>query len=77
MAWLLFFTFIFMVSSPLLLAWLFWLTDKKTYKVVWRYDRMCYPSTTLVKARSPYDAWHKVEKQHAISIELIEVSKYV
>lgn len=76
-ALMLFLIFCIIVFLPVIIAGFVWADNKKVYRVVWRYDRLCYPSTTLVKAKSPYDAWHKVEKQHAISIELIDITEYV
>lgn len=68
-----------LAMAPLFPLWVDLLQNKskKVYVVVWRYDAFCHPSTVLVKAKSPYDAWRKVEKQHGISIELVEVKEYV
>ena len=76
-AWVCLFIFLFIISSPMTILLIFWLNDKKTYRVAWCYNRACYPSVTLVKAKNPYEAWRKVEKRHAIPIDLIEVSEYV
>ena len=69
--------FCIIVFLPVIIVGYVWADSKKVYRVVWRYDRLCHPSTTLVKAKNPYDAWRKVEKQHAISIELIDIIEYV
>ena len=68
---------IIMLSIPLGIIRFIILDSQKVYRVVWRYDALCHPSTTLVRAKDHYSAWQKVQKQHAISIDLVEVSEFV
>ena len=53
------------------------LDNQKVYRVVWRYDALSPSSTTLIKAKDRYSAWKKVQKRHAISIDLVEVNEFV
>ena len=46
---------------------------RKLYKVVWRHDRFCKPDVDIVKAKDMYSAWKKVERKHAVHIELLEI----
>lgn len=50
-------------------------TKKKIYIVIWRYDAMCPNTTTVVEAKSPAKAWNKVQKQHAIPIDLVSIEE--
>lgn len=59
----LFIVMVVLAISPLFPLWIDLLRDKskKVYVVIWRYDAFCHPSTVLVEAKSPYDAWREEE----------------
>lgn len=48
---------------------------KRTYVVIWRYDAMCSKTTVIVEAKSLTKAWKKVQKQHAIPIDLVSIEE--
>lgn len=49
--------------------------EKKLYKVVWRYDSFCTPTTEIVAAKDPAHAWKKIKKQHSLSIDLVSLKE--
>ena len=66
------------ILAPLVPLWIECLhKPKKIYVVTWRYDAFCHAQRELVQAKDPYTAWHKVKKQHAIPIDLMEIEEYV
>ena len=48
---------------------------KHIYKIVWRYDSFCPGSTVLIEANSPAKAWQKLQKKHAIPIDLVSIEE--
>lgn len=48
---------------------------KRTYVVTWRYDSFCPNTTVVVEAKSIAKAWKKVQKQHAIPIDLVSIEE--
>lgn len=73
MGFMLTITIILIGSSILLAKW-----DpkpKRTYVVFWRYDAMCPSTPVIVEAKSFAKAWKKVQKQHAIPIELVSIEE--
>ena len=49
--------------------------ERKLYKVIWRYDVFCSPTTEIVSAKDPAHAWKKIKKQHALPIDLVSLKE--
>ena len=65
---------IFIIGSSIFLAT--WNPKpKRTYIVIWRYDAMCPNTAVIVEAKSLAKAWEKVQKQHAIPIDLVSIEE--
>ena len=77
------FIFFFIITIMLLIpvGILIFLSKEKywgknhTYKIIWRYDSFCPKNTLLIEAKSPAKAWQKVQKQHAIPIDLVYIEE--
>ena len=48
---------------------------KKTYLVFWTVEETWYWGSDIVKARSKYKAWRKVEKKHYLPIRLMQIKE--
>ena len=48
---------------------------KKLYKIVWRYNAICTPTTEIVAAKDPAHAWKKIKEQHSFPIDLVSLEE--
>lgn len=78
MNWVLYTIIAIIVFIAVLINYIYWFANrKKIYQITWRYDGLCSPTTELVKGKNPYDAWRRLKRQHALSIDLMEIKEYV
>ena len=66
---------IFILSLLLTICLVICYNPKKTYLVFWTVEETWYWGSDMVKARSKYKAWRKVEKKHYLPIQLVQIKE--